>query len=259
MEPSCKNKLNTNKPIDFLNQLTKNSTANDYKNNNNEEAMRILLVENELPNNGVQKGLKQYGYTVDRLTDGKVLLSFIKTEAFEIILLDLNLSKVSGLSVLRNIRAAGITTPVLILTTYQSVKDRVQILDNGADDYLTKPVDLDELSARIRALQRRFSNNSVSPLLIYRDIKLDPSSLTVTLKGQAVSFSRREFSLLKKLLENVGHVVSRDLLTQCLYGWVDEVDSNALEVHVHNIRKKLTNTHFIRTIRGIGYMIVKEK
>jgi two-component system, OmpR family, response regulator QseB len=221
--------------------------------------MRILLVEEDgTSNDGVQKGLKQYGYTVDRLTDGKVLLSSIKTETFGVILLDLNLSKVSELSVLRKIRAAGITTPVLILISYQSVKDRVQVLDNGADDYLTKPVDLDELSARIRALQRRFSNNRASPLLTHQDIELDPSSLSVTAKGEAINFSRREFSLLQKLLENVGHVVSRTSLNQCLYGWADEVDSNAIEVHVHNIRKKLANTHFIQTIRGIGYRIVKE-
>ncbi|WP_339050253.1 response regulator transcription factor [Rickettsiella endosymbiont of Xylota segnis] len=221
--------------------------------------MRILLVEEGgTSNDGVQKGLKQYGYTVDRLTDGKVLLSSIKTETFGVILLDLNLSKVSELSVLRKIRAAGITTPVLILISYQSVKDRVQVLDNGADDYLTKPVDLDELSARIRALQRRFSNNRASPLLTHQDIELDPSSLSVTAKGEAINFSRREFSLLQKLLENVGHVVSRKSLSQCLYGWVDEIDSNALEVHVHNIRKKLKNTQLIQTIRGIGYRIEKE-
>lgn len=223
--------------------------------------MRILLVEEDgssNENDGVQKGLKQYGYTVDRLSEGKILLSFIKTETFEVILLDLNLSKVSGLSVLRKIRAAGITTPVLILISYQSVKDRIQVLDNGADDYLTKPVDLDELSARIRALQRRFSNNRASPLLVHQDIELDPSSLSVTAKGEAINFSRREFSLFQKLLENVGHVVSRKSLNECLYGWGDEIDSNTLEVHVHNIRKKLKNTQLIQTIRGIGYRIEKE-
>jgi two-component system response regulator QseB len=117
---------------------------------------------------------------------------------------------------------------------------------------------LNELSARIRALQRRYSNNRASPLLTYRDIELNPNSLTVTLKGKLINFSRREFSLLQKLLENAGYVVSRDSLNQYLYGWGDEVDSNTLEVHVHNIRKKLGNPHFIRTIRGIGYMVVKE-
>lgn len=221
--------------------------------------MRILLVEeNGALNDRVKKGLKPYGYTVDRVTNDKVTLSYIKTETFDVILLDLNLSGPSGLSILHKIRTPGITTPILILTGSQSVKDKIKVLDNGADDYLTKPFDLDELSARIRALQRRSANNRASAVLTYDDIELNPSLFTVTLKGQAINLSRREFSLLQKLLENVGHVVSRDLLTQCLYGWGDEIDSNTLEVHVHNIRKKLGNTHFIRTVRGIGYMVVKE-
>lgn len=222
--------------------------------------MRILLVEEDgssNENDEVQKGLKQYGYTVDRLTEGKILLSFIKTEIFEVILFNLNSSEVSKLSVLYKIRAAGVTIPVLILTNNQSAQDKIKAFDNGADDYLTKPVDLAELSARIRALQRRYSNNRASSLLTYRDIELNPNSLTVALKGKLISFSRREFSLLQKLLENEAHVVSRNSLNQCLYGWNDEVDSNALEVHVHNIRKKLGNPHFIRTIRGVGYMVEK--
>ncbi|TLY47016.1 MAG: response regulator transcription factor [Gammaproteobacteria bacterium] len=182
----------------------------------------------------------------------------MKTEIFEVILLDLSLSKVSELSVIGKIRAAGITTPILVLTAYQFDKDKIKALDNGADDCVTKPVDLGELSARIRALQRRSSSNRATSLLTYHDIKLDPSSFTVTLKGQAISFSRREFNLLQKLLENVGYVVSNEALNQHLYGWGEVIDSNALQVHVHNIRKKLDNTHFIRTIRGIGYMVVKE-
>lgn len=221
--------------------------------------MRILLVEDDgALGDGIHKGLKQYGYTVDWLTDGRTALSSIKTETFDVILLDLNLPGLPGLSVLREMRAAGITMPVLILTARHAIEDRIKGLDSGADDYLTKPFDLDELSARIRALQRRFSSNRASPLLTYRDIELDPSSFTVTLKGLAINLSRREFSLLQKLLENAGHVVSRDSLTQCLYGWGDEIDSNTLEVHVHNLRKKLVDTHFIRTIRGVGYMAEKE-
>lgn len=221
--------------------------------------MRILLIEDDgALGDGIHKGLKQYGYTVDWLTDGRTALSSIKTETFDVILLDLNLPGLPGLSVLREMRAAGITMPVLILTARHAIEDRIKGLDSGADDYLTKPFDLDELSARIRALQRRFSSNRASPLLTYRDIKLDPSSFTVTLKGLAISLSRREFSLLQKLLENAGHVVSRDSLNQCLYGWGDEIDSNTLEVHVHNLRKKLVDTNFIRTIRGVGYMAEKE-
>lgn len=222
--------------------------------------MRILLVEDDgALGDGIHKGLKQYGYTVDWLSDGRTALSSIKTETFDVILLDLNLPGLPGLSVLREMRAAGITMPVLILTARHAIEDRIKGLDSGADDYLTKPFDLDELSARIRALQRRFSSNRAAPLLTYRDIELDPSSFSVTLKGTAISLSRREFSLLQKLLENAGHVVSRDSLNQCLYGWDDEIDSNTLEVHVHNLRKKLVDTHFIRTIRGVGYMAEKEK
>jgi two-component system response regulator QseB len=221
--------------------------------------MRILLVEDDgALGDGIHKGLKQYGYTVDWLTDGRTALSSIKTETFDVILLDLNLPGLPGLSVLREMRAAGITMPVLILTARHAIEDRIKGLDSGADDYLTKPFDLDELSARIRALQRRFSSNRAAPLLTYRDIELDPSSFTVTLKGLAISLSRREFSLLQKLLENAGHVVSRDSLNQCLYGWGDEIDSNTLEVHVHNLRKKLGNPHFIHTVRGIGYRLVRE-
>jgi two-component system response regulator QseB len=224
--------------------------------------MRILLVEKDGTSNeneDIQKGLKQYGYTVDRLRDGKTIVSFIKTEKFEAILLDLSLSPKFGISILREIRAEGIKTPILVLTSYPSRKDTIQGLDSGADDSVSKAVDLKELSARIQAIQRRYSNNRASLLLTHQDIELNPSSMTVTLKGEAVNFSRREFSLLQKLLENVGFVVSRHSLNECLYGLEeDEIGSNTLEVHVHNIRKKLANPHFILTIRGVGYMIKKE-
>jgi len=220
--------------------------------------MRLLLVEDDEPlGNGICTGLKQYGYTVDWLKDGQAALRFMKSETFDVILLDLNLPRVSGLTVLRELRANGISTPVLILTARDSIEDRVKGLDSGADDYLTKPFDLDELSARIRALQRRFASNRAEPIIIYRDLKLDPASFSVTVGGKLIALSRREFSLLQKLLENSGHVVSRDILNQCLYGWGDDIDSNTLEVHVHNLRKKL-GINFIRTIRGVGYMAEKE-
>jgi two-component system, OmpR family, response regulator QseB len=221
--------------------------------------MRILLVEDdESLGEGICKGLKHYGYTVDWLTEGKTALSFIKVESFDVILLDLNLPGLPGLTVLNEMRAAGILTPVLILTARHAVEDKIKGLDSGADDYLAKPFDLDELSARIRALQRRFSSNRAVSVLTYRDIELDPSAFTVTVQGRLVHLSRREFSLLQKLLENPGHVISRDSLNQCLYGWDDEIDSNTLEVHVHNLRKKLAGINFIRTIRGVGYMAEKE-
>lgn len=220
--------------------------------------MRILLVEDDEPlGQGIRSGLSCYGHVVDWLKDGQSALSFLRHEEFELIILDLNLPHVSGFTILQELRANGITTPVLILTARDSVEDRVKGLDSGADDYLTKPFDLDELSARIRALQRRYSSNRAQPIINYRNVVLDPASLKVTVSDKQIPLSRREFALLQKLLENIGNVVSRDTLNKYLYGWGDDVDSNTLEVHVHNIRKKL-GVNFITTIRGVGYMADKD-
>ncbi|MES2217059.1 MAG: response regulator [Pseudomonadota bacterium] len=220
--------------------------------------MRILLVEDdELLGDGLRNGLIQYGYAVDWLKDGQSADQALKTETFDLIVLDIGLPKLSGISVLQNLRSRGLTMPVLILTARESIEDRVKGLDSGADDYLTKPFDLDELCARLRALQRRFSSRA-EPVLQHENISLDPASHTVTLNGETINVSRREFALLHKLLENAGRVLSREHLTQSLYGWGEDVDSNALEVHIHNLRKKFGQT-FIRTIRGIGYMIDKSK
>lgn len=218
--------------------------------------MRILLVEDdELLGDGLRTGLVQYGYAVDWLKDGLSADQALKTENFDLVVLDLGLPKMTGISVLQNLRARGLTMPVLILTARESVEDRVKGLDSGADDYLTKPFDLDELCARLRALQRRFSSRA-EPLIVHENITLDPAAHTVTLNGEMVNVSRREFALLHKLLENSGRVLSREHLTQSLYGWGEDVDSNALEVHIHNLRKKF-GQEFIHTIRGIGYMIDK--
>ena len=220
--------------------------------------MRILLVEDdELLGDGLRTGLIQYGYTVDWLKDGSSADQALKTETFDIVVLDLGLPKIPGITVLQNLRGRGQTMPVLILTARESIDDRVKGLDSGADDYLTKPFDLDELCARLRALQRRFSSRA-EPLLIHENITLDPAAHSVTLNNEAVSVSRREFALLQKMLENAGRVLSREHLTQSLYGWGEDVDSNALEVHIHNLRKKF-GQNFIHTIRGIGYMIDKNK
>jgi two-component system response regulator QseB len=220
--------------------------------------MRILLVEDdELLGDGLRNGLVQEGYTVDWLKDGTSADQALQTETFDLIVLDLGLPKISGIKVLQNLRARGLTIPVLILTARESIEDRIKGLDSGADDYLTKPFDLYELCARLRALQRRFSSRA-EPMLVHENISLDPASHTVTIDNEAVSVSRREFALLHKLLENAGRVLSREHLTQSLYGWGEDVDSNALEVHIHNLRKKFGQT-FIRTIRGIGYMIDKSK
>ena len=220
--------------------------------------MRVLLVEDdELLGDGLRTGLIQYGYTVDWLKDGLSADQALKTENFEIVVLDLGLPKLPGITVLQNLRSRGQTMPVLILTARESIDDRVKGLDSGADDYLTKPFDLDELCARLRALQRRFSSRA-EPLLVHGNISLDPAAHTVALNSESVSVSRREFALLQKLLENAGRVLSREHLTQSLYGWGEDVDSNALEVHIHNLRKKF-GQDFIHTIRGIGYMVDKDK
>lgn len=219
--------------------------------------MRILLVEDdELLGDGLCKGLKQAGHRVDWLKEGDSAISVMKTEQYAVIVLDIGLPKVSGLEVLRTIRRSGVTTPVLILTALDAVEDRVKGLDSGADDYLTKPCDLDELCARVRALHRRYEKR-VNPIVSYRNLTLDPAALTVKVDGEIVSIPRREFTLLLKMLENAGTVMPREVLMRTLYGWEDEVDSNALEVHIHNLRKKL-NADFIKTLRGIGYMIEKE-
>jgi len=220
--------------------------------------MRILLVEDdELLGDGLRTGLVQYGYTVDWLKDGLAADQALRTENFDVVVLDLGLPKLLGINVLQNLRARGKTTPVIILTARESIEDRVKGLDSGADDYLTKPFDLDELCARLRALQRR-STTRAEPTLIHDHIILDPAAHTVKLNNELVNVSRREFALLQKLLENAGRVLSREHLAQSLYGWGEDVDSNALEVHVHNLRKKF-GQEFIHTIRGIGYMIDKSK
>src|SRR3990167_3407156 len=220
--------------------------------------MRILLAEDdELLGEGLRKGLAQENYTVDWVKDGLTADHALKSEKFDLVVLDLGLPKLPGLTVLQNMRSRGDISPVLILTARESIEDRVKGLDHGADDYLTKPFDLDELCARLRALQRRFSSRA-EPLLVHKNITLDPAAHTVMLNNEPINVSRREFALLQKLLENAGRVLSREHLTQSLYGWGEDVDSNALEVHIHNLRKKF-GQQFIRTIRGIGYMVDKDK
>lgn len=220
--------------------------------------MRVLLVEDDgLLGDGICNGLKHYGHTVDWARDGRSAYEAISVmhEDFDIIVLDLGLPKMSGLELLRQLRDKGITTPVVILTSRETIEDRVKGLDAGADDYLTKPFDLDELCARMRALQRR-SKSRATPTVIYGDITLNPASHSVEYKGEPITVSRREFALLQKLLENSGRVISRESLTQTLYGWGENIDSNALEVHIHNLRKRF-GQNMIRTIRGVGYMAEK--
>lgn len=218
--------------------------------------MRILLVEDdELLGDGLLTGLKQQGYTVDWVQDGLAAEAAIDYEDFDVMILDLGLPKKSGLEVLKSVRENGKEFPILILTAKESTDDKILGLDSGADDYMVKPCDLDELSARVRALHRRKTGSTVS-IIEHEGLSLDASAHEVKYKDEVINIPRREFTLLEKLLENIGKVVSRNQLVETLYGW-DDVDSNTLEVHIHNIRKKLPKG-FIKTVRGVGYMVPKE-
>ncbi len=216
--------------------------------------MRILLVEDDPQlGDGLTIGLRQAGFAVDWVKDGNSADRALQSETFDLVVLDLGLPRLSGMEVLSRARSRRQTLPVLILTARDATGDKVSGLDAGADDYLVKPVDLDELAARIRALTRR-SVGRAAPLLTRGDLALDPAAHSVTLAGAPVELSSREFSLLQMLLENAGRVLSRSQLEQSVYGWRDEPDSNALEVHIHHLRKKL-GSELIRTLRGVGYTI----
>ena len=216
--------------------------------------MRLLLIEdNEGIGKGLYSGLSQAGYAVDWVRDGETALSAFKAEAYDIAVLDVGLPRKSGIEVLDELRANGNTVPVLILTAKDTVNDRIIGLDHGADDYMVKPFDLDELNARLRAIIRRHSGRA-TPLLSHGNIELDPASHTITRNGQIVDLTPRAFEILQTLMENQGRVMSRTRLEESLYSWKDEIESNAVEVHIHQIRKKLGND-LIRTIRGIGYIM----
>jgi DNA-binding response OmpR family regulator len=218
--------------------------------------MRILLVEDDPQlGDGLTIGLRQAGFAVDWLKDGNSADQALQSETFDFVVLDLGLPQLSGMEVLTRARHRGQHMPILILTARDATGEKVAGLDAGADDYLVKPIDLDELTARIRALTRR-SAGRAEPLLIHGELALDPAAHTVTQAGLIVELSSREFSLLQQLLENAGRVLTRTQLEQSIYGWRDEPDSNALEVHIHHLRKKL-GSELIRTLRGVGYTIAK--
>lgn len=220
--------------------------------------MRVLLVEDdELLGNGVNTVLSQEGYAVDWIRDGKNADQALRTESFDIVVLDLGLPRMDGMKILSKMRERGQNEPVLVLTARDTPEDQVAGFDLGADDYLTKPFDLDVLCARLRALHRRVTTDRAQPKIQYRNIVIDPASHTVMQNEIEIPMTRREFALLQKLLDNRGRALSREQLSQSLYGWEEEVDSNALEVHIHNLRKKIDGS-FIRTIRGIGYMVENE-
>jgi len=216
--------------------------------------MRLLLVEDDaMIGEAVRTGLRQDGFTVDWVRDAEAGDAAVRAEAYAVLLLDLGLPRKSGLDWLRALRQGRNRIPVLILTARDSVADRVAGLDAGADDYLVKPFDLEELSARVRALLRRQAGRA-EPELRYGNLVLDPATREATFNGEPISLSAREFALLAALLERPGGILSRAQLEQRLYGWGEEVESNAVEVHIHHLRKKL-GTDFIRNVRGLGYTL----
>ncbi len=216
--------------------------------------MRALLVEDdELLGDGVRTDLTLGGWTVEWLRDGCAAEAALAGDHFDVVILDLGLPRKSGLAVLRELRQRGAAVPVLILSARDRVADRVAGLDAGADDYLIKPFDLDELSARLRALVRRAQGNA-EPVLRFEGLLLDPAGHWVSAEGQTIELAPREFALLEILLGASGRVVSRRRLMDSLYGWDGEVESNALEVHIHNLRKKIPSVP-IKTVRGVGYQL----
>ena len=216
--------------------------------------MRLLLVEDDpMIGASVQSGLRMEGYTVDWVRDGAAADLAVANGVYELILLDLGLPRKSGLDLLSGLRKKGHTMPVLVITARDSVADRVKGLDAGADDYLVKPFDLDELSARIRALLRRQAGRA-SPVIEHRALSLNPATHEVMLNGAPVNLSAREFALLHALLEQPGVPLSRAKLEERLYGWDEEVESNTVEVYIHSLRRKL-GAEWIRNVRGVGYRV----
>ncbi|MGR8980870.1 MAG: response regulator [Gammaproteobacteria bacterium] len=219
--------------------------------------MRLLLVEDdEILGDGLSAGLKMEGYAVDWLTNGKLAFEALKTNTYELIVLDLNLPDRDGLEILRDLRNRKVETPVLVLTARDTIQDRVKGLDTGADDFVIKPFDLNEVCARLRALSRRHEGRS-APTMVYKDLVLDPASHQVTLRNEKVELSQKEFEILSFLISNVGRVVSRARLEESIYSWDCDIESNTVEVHIHYLRKKL-DPGLIRTVRGVGYIIDAE-
>lgn len=214
--------------------------------------MRILVVEDDpILSDGLRAGLGLGGATIDCVATCADAEAALATSAFSAIVLDLMLPDGSGLDVLHGLRRRKDRTPVILLTALDAVADRIAGLDGGADDYIGKPFDLDELSARIRAVVRRASGRATA-LLEHGGIRLDPGSLAVTVDGVPVGVSRREFMVLAALMERPDVLRSKAELEERLYGWQEEVESNAVEVHVHNLRAKI-GRHAIETVRGLGY------
>lgn len=219
--------------------------------------MRILVVEDDpLLGDGIQAGLAQAGFSVDWVKDGVAGEVALKTALHAAVVLDLGLPRLAGLELLRRMRAGGNKTPVLILTARDAIEDRIKGLDSGADDYVVKPFDLHELAARLRALIRR-SAGLAAPRLRVGGIELDPAARRVEFKGTPVELPAREYALLHALMLAAGRVLTREQLTESLYAWGEEVESNAIDVHIHHLRRKLS-PGVIRTVRGVGYVMPRQ-
>lgn len=218
--------------------------------------MRILLAEDDpILGDGLRAGLRQLGFQVDWVRDGVAAERELATGGYAAAVLDLGLPLKDGIDVLQALRSRKIATPVLVLTARDAVPDRIRGLELGADDYVVKPVDLHELGARLRSLVRR-SHGQMQDALRCGAVLLDPSARQVSLNGAPVTLSMREFDLLHALMLNAGRVLSREQLEQQLYSWGYEVESNAIEVHIHHLRRKL-NPDLIQTVRGIGYTVAR--
>lgn len=216
--------------------------------------MRILLIEDDsLLGDGLKAGLEDSGWVVDWVRDGETALGELQEQTFDMAVLDLGLPKRSGMDVLHTLRWRGNRIPILILTATCNQRTKVTALDGGADDYIVKPFDLEEVCARLRALHRR-SLGSASPALRYKDIEIDPATRSVTVAGRGIDLSPKEFAILQVLVENAGKPVLRLKLMMSTYGWDDNIGSNALEVHIHHLRRKIAGLS-VKAIRGVGYRL----
>jgi two-component system response regulator QseB len=218
--------------------------------------MRVLLVEDDgMIAQGLQTALRQAGFVVDWLRDGKSAAAALETTRFDVVLLDLGLPHRDGIDVLRALRKRGDATPVIILTARDEIQHRIAGLDAGADDYIVKPFDLDEMMARLRSVLRRVAGRG-DPCIQHGSLRLDPVSHTVERDGTPVNVSAHEYAVLEALLQRPGAVLSRAQLEDRLYGWNEQIGSNAVEVYIHGLRRKL-GSDAIRTLRGVGYFVPK--
>jgi DNA-binding response OmpR family regulator len=218
--------------------------------------MRILLVEDDIQlAQGLQQSLRHEGFVVDHVDNGKSALTALLVPDQDMVILDLGLPDIDGLEVLKRLRNKKMALPIIILTARDSIESKVQGLDFGADDYLAKPFDINELLARLRVIERRLGTAD-SSLITLDQVSLDIAAHKVSLKGKDLALSKKEYMVLKALMENAGRIQSREQIESRLYDWGEEVASNAVEVHVHNLRKKLPEK-FIQTVRGVGYTVNK--